>query len=131
GLVLRPLVSRILFPLRQAQGRRSFLWDMRCRTPQATYPRMIAPARLGSPHIWSCCRWGLPCRGCHHPRGALLPHHFTLALRLIPTSGTRSGRYLSVALSVGLLRVAVSDHRISRQFGLSSSRRKIGTRSPL
>src|SRR5580698_7329383 len=35
-----------------------------------------------SPHIWSCCRWGLPCRRCHHRRGALLPHHFTLTLRL-------------------------------------------------
>src|SRR5580700_5460983 len=31
-----------------------------------------------SPHIWSCCRWGLPCQRCHHRRGALLPHHFTL-----------------------------------------------------
>ena len=28
--------------------------------------------------IWACWRWGLPCRGCHQPRGALLPHHFTL-----------------------------------------------------
>jgi hypothetical protein len=32
----------------------------------------------GSSLIWPCCRWGLPCRGCRHPRGALLPHHFTL-----------------------------------------------------
>ena len=29
--------------------------------------------------IWSCSRWGLPCRGCCQQRGALLPHHFTLA----------------------------------------------------
>src|SRR5204863_2488710 len=34
-----------------------------------------------STHIWSCCRWGLPCRWCHHQRGALLPHHFTLTWR--------------------------------------------------
>jgi hypothetical protein len=28
--------------------------------------------------IWSCSGWGLPCRACYQPRGALLPHHFTL-----------------------------------------------------
>jgi hypothetical protein len=28
---------------------------------------------------WSCSRWGLPCRCRYRPRGALLPHHFTLA----------------------------------------------------
>ncbi len=31
-----------------------------------------------SPLIWVCWRWGLPCRDRHRPRGALLPHHFTL-----------------------------------------------------
>ena len=30
--------------------------------------------------IWSCSRWGLPCRECCHSRGALLPHPFTLAV---------------------------------------------------
>src|ERR1017187_2918511 len=30
--------------------------------------------------IWSCSRWGLPCHECYHPRGALLPHHFTLTV---------------------------------------------------
>ena len=34
-------------------------------------PRHTAP-------IWSCSRWGLPCRRCCQPRGALLPHPFTL-----------------------------------------------------
>jgi len=28
---------------------------------------------------WSCSRWGLPCRRRCRRRGALLPHHFTLA----------------------------------------------------
>jgi len=28
--------------------------------------------------IWSCSEWGLPCHACYQPRGALLPHHFTL-----------------------------------------------------
>jgi len=46
--------------------------------------------------IWSCSRWGLPCRWCCHPRGALLPHHFTLT----GTACAALRRYLSVALSV-------------------------------
>ncbi len=29
--------------------------------------------------IWSCSRWGLPCRPRRRERGALLPHPFTLA----------------------------------------------------
>src|SRR5439155_20041974 len=64
-----------------------------------------------SPHIWSCCRWGLPCRLCHHNRGALLPHHFTLTSRPGDCNPRALRRYLSVALSVGLLRLAVSEHR--------------------
>ena len=32
--------------------------------------------------IWSCSTWGLPCHCCCQQRGALLPHHFTLTLRL-------------------------------------------------
>ena len=31
--------------------------------------------------IWSCSGWGLPCHRCHHRRGALLPHLFTLTSR--------------------------------------------------
>ncbi len=31
--------------------------------------------------IWSCSGWGLPCHDCCQPRGALLPHHFTLTSR--------------------------------------------------
>ena len=31
--------------------------------------------------IWSCSRWGLPCRPRYRGRGALLPHPFTLAAR--------------------------------------------------
>ena len=42
--------------------------------------------------IWSCSEWGLPCHGCYQPRGALLPHHFTLtgaeALRRYVFCGT-------------------------------------------
>jgi len=37
--------------------------------------------------IWSCSRWGLPCRVRCRPRGALLPHRFTLA-----SAGIRKSR---------------------------------------
>ena len=38
------------------------------------------PAPPAAP-TWSCSRWGLPCRRRCRRRGALLPHHFTLAAR--------------------------------------------------
>jgi hypothetical protein len=44
----------------------------RRRRPKPTPP--AAPT-------WSCSRWGLPCRRRCRRRGALLPHHFTLAAR--------------------------------------------------
>ena len=39
-----------------------------------------APGPVARPHspIWSCSRWGLPCRRRYRNRGALLPHRFTL-----------------------------------------------------
>ena len=36
---------------------------------------------------WSCSRWGFPCRPRCRRRGALLPHHFTLAARATPRRG--------------------------------------------
>ena len=78
--------------------------------------RTIIHLRAASPQIWS----GLPgsnasniirslfgltpsgvyrAASCYHLRGALLPHHFTLTVRR---------RYISVTLSVGLRRPAVS-----------------------
>ena len=41
------------------------------------------------PLIWPCSRRGLPCRACCQPRGALLPHHFTLTRPQLP-----AGRYI-------------------------------------
>src|ERR1043166_9847798 len=35
--------------------------------------------RRHSSPTWACWRWGLPCRDRRRSRGALLPHHFTLA----------------------------------------------------
>ncbi len=67
-----------------ARGR-PFLWDVRRRTPRATYPddrpgSGPAPAGAVVP-MRSCSRWGLPCRRRRRRRGALLPHPFTLTRR--------------------------------------------------
>src|ERR1700761_1919398 len=66
--------------------------------------------------IWACSRWGLPCRWCCHPRGALLPHHFTLT----GAAYTALRRYLSVALSVGSRLPGVTWHLALAEPGLSS-----------
>ena len=47
------------------------------------------PARHGLAAVpaaptWSCSRWGFPCRRHYWKRGALLPHHFTLAAQGFP-----------------------------------------------
>ena len=54
--------------------------------------------------IWSCSRWGLPCRPCHQKRGELLPHLFTL------TGARGSGGLFSGALSLGSLPLGVTQH---------------------
>ena len=87
--------------------------------------------------IWACWRWGLPCHDRRRPRGALLPHHFTLTGGKVENFQTecdrchhestirrfkrsrrlRSGRrfhlggVFSVALSLGSRRVGVTNHR--------------------
>src|SRR4030042_1704928 len=67
---------------------------------------LAARTRAESPAAWSCRRWGLPCRRRHRRRGALLPHHFTIAC---PQGDI--GCVFSVALSRGSPRVAVSHPR--------------------
>ena len=44
-------------------------------------PGRLSGNGLRAVPIWSCSRWGLPCRVRCRPRGALLPHRFTLAAR--------------------------------------------------
>ncbi len=58
------------------------------RPTRAAAPKTRLPVRTlrrgrGRPAapIWSCSRWGLPCRSRCRSRGALLPHLFTLACR--------------------------------------------------
>jgi len=47
-------------------------------TTSSDLPGSMARRATSSSAIWSCSRWGLPCRSCHQERGELLPHHFTL-----------------------------------------------------
>ncbi len=61
----------------------------RCETHQP----LLAQERAAP--IRSCSGWGLPCRDHCWPRGALLPHPFTLTA---PQAGV--GGFLSVALSL-------------------------------
>ena len=114
-LRLRSCVSRILFLTRDELARRATisLGSALLRTssdlPAGTWSRR----NQRSPHIWSCCRWGLPCHACHHARGALLPHHFTL---------TRQRRAVSFCCT--FRRVAPPGRYPApcpAQFGLSSS----------
>ena len=117
------LASRGVRALRLANAR-SGQATISLRTPIArglkrpTREDFRAPGQGGSSHIWSCCRWGLPCHRCHQRRGALLPHHFTLAARRPRTE--RVWRCVSVALSLGSPPPGVTRHRASVEPGLSS-----------
>ena len=96
-----------------------FLWDARYRAPRATDPggdaeTPLPVARRAAP-IWSCSRWGLPCRSRCRSRGGLLPHRFTLA-----GPANRAGGLFSVALSLGSPPPDVIRHRVSVEPGLSS-----------
>ena len=76
-------------------------------------PKNMPAALSGAIPIWSCSRRGLPCRACCQPRGALLPHPFTLTL-------ITEGGLLSVALSLGLPPPGITRHRVFVEPGLSS-----------
>ncbi len=101
-----------------------FLWDVRCRTPLATDPgggaeTPLPVARRAAP-IWSCSRWGLPCRFRCRSRGGLLPHRFHPCLAGDRPKAGQPGGLFSVALSLGSPPPAVSRHRVSMEPGLSS-----------
>ena len=95
---------------------------------EAAYPRRCLPegGRPEPRHVaaWPCARWGLPCQAGHPARGALLPHHFTLTLRLakggifsVALSRSQSARRIGPSRTVG-----VTHHRGSEALGLSSPR---------
>ena len=60
-----------------------------CDRPERRHggpPGMPASGMPAAP-TWSCSRWGFPCRRRRRRRGALLPHHFTLAGRPVFRGG--------------------------------------------
>jgi len=63
--------------------------------------------------VWPCSKWGLPSSQVTLAAGALLPHLFTL-------TGIEAGGMLSVALSLALRPVGVTDHFHPGEPGLSS-----------
>ena len=73
------------------------------RKPQAgrLFSRQERSPRPKCLPIWSCSVWGFACRVCYQPRGALLPHLFTLTC-------PKAGGMFSVPLSVGLPRPGVT-----------------------
>ena len=60
--------------------------------------------------IRSCSGWGLPCRRCYQPRGALLPHPFTLTpqMRRSALCGTVPGLPSKLAVRRALPATLVS-----------------------
>ncbi len=74
-------ISRVLTPA--SRGRTISLGPTlppaSCSLPVTVKNR--GPSRGGQPLVtaWPCSGWGLPCHDCCQPRGALLPHRFTLA----------------------------------------------------
>ena len=125
----RRRISRVLSRPEQASGA-AIAIPLRRPSPSASCDRPER-RRGGSPGtsdysgvpatpIWSCSRWGFPCRRRCRRRGALLPHRFTLAAR--PACRRQAGGVLSVALSLGSPPPGVTRHRASVEPGLSSPR---------
>ena len=91
-LILGPIertrrpVSRVLYPpARPAGDGHSSGTSVAGRLVRPTraagavaHPRAAPEGAGAAAPIWSCSRWGLPCRPCRQGRGALLPHPFTL-----------------------------------------------------
>ena len=118
--VRRP-VSRVLSTPRKAMDGHSSgtpVTERLARPTRAAARKPALPVARRAAPIWSCSRWGLPCRLRYRSRGGLLPHRFTLALRPKPRGGL-----FSVALSLGSPRAGVTRRHFSLEPGLSSTRR--------
>lgn len=76
------LISRILSVYGFAILSQSFLWALRYRRPQATYPERrwanAAPVERVLPPYLVLLRMGFAKPTCHQIAGELLPHRFTL-----------------------------------------------------
>jgi hypothetical protein len=74
--------------------------------------RMMAENNQTNPYLVLLNGGVYLCHFCYQKRGALLPHHFTLTLRI--------KRYISVALSMGFPPPAINRRRCPIKPGLSS-----------
>ncbi len=128
----------------RSSGDGHFSWPIGCPSAPAPYPRLkrggpprpnaaaLSHGRIRLPLTWACWRWGLPCRDRHRPRGALLPHHFTLACDDVSRAPSIGGVF-SVALSLASPPAAVSRHRAlpSSDFPPGALRRRATARPAL
>src|SRR5271168_538026 len=93
----RRSISRVLSRPKGGDGHSSgtFVAERLARPTRAAArkTRPAAPALPTPPAAptWSCSRWGLPCHRRCRRRGALLPHHFTLAFPSHPKKGIELG----------------------------------------
>jgi hypothetical protein len=110
-------ISRVLSPRQYLGGDHLSRMPITRHLMRPTRRRGRAiPERSGTvlPPTRSCSRWGLPRPDGHPPAGELLPHHFTLTR----PEGRR--RYVSVALSLRLPSLGVTQHPGPLELGLSS-----------
>ena len=110
-------ISRVLSPWGCPHSVWPFIWSICCQMLRATNPggepkKALKLAFRATP-IRSCSEWGLPCQPCCQACGGLLPHLFTLTT-------ANCGGLFSVALSLKSPSLAVSQHPISVEPGLSS-----------
>jgi hypothetical protein len=110
-------VSRVLS---SGEGEMAIPLGRLSRAASRDRPGRLPGNGLRAVPIWSCSRWGLPCRSRYRSRGALLPHLFTLTFWPKP-----SGGLFSVALSLGSPPPDVIRHRVSVEPGLSSRDRNL------
>ena len=88
-----------------------------CSPRSSDLPGSFGRAILERFPIWSCSVRGLPCLGCHHPSGALLPHHFTL------TSPFPERRYIFCGTFLPVTGTGSYPAHCPGEFGLSSDLR--------
>jgi len=92
----------------------------RWRSPPPKRKRLGRAARSRHP-IWSCSVRGFACHRRYRRRGALLPHLFTLTLRL-GACAPRSGRYFFCATVRQVTLPGRYPAHCPSEFGLSSPR---------
>ncbi len=92
-------------------------------TGSSNLPGSFRRAALERFPIWSCSVWGFACHFCCQKRGALLPHLFTLTLRLARIRALAQGGMFSVPLVRRVSPPGNYPAHCSVEFGLSSPER--------